>query len=115
MAQQGGLENCTFGFWWSLSRETVSKDHYFVTLRKSKLTRGLPIPAHECMSMFMEADSLYLPLCMHISHKHTRPSSRLEAESTAINIHEVIIINVTKVILFLLNRDGFLHLETNQL
>lgn len=115
MAQQGGLENCTFGFGWSLSKETMSKDHYFVTLRERKIARGFPIPAHECRSMFTEADSLYLPLCMHISHKHTRPSLRLEAKSTAINIHEVIIINVTKVILFLLNRVGFLHLETNQL
>ena len=64
--------------------------------------------------MFVEADSLYLLLRIHSWHKHPAPP-RLEAESTVINIHEVIIINVTKVILFLLSRDKFLHLETNQL
>lgn len=72
-----------------------------MTLRKSKIVRGFPIPAHECTLIFMEANSLYLPLCMPHSHKHT-PLSRLQAESTVVNIHEIIIINVTKVILFLL-------------
>lgn len=92
----------------------MSKDHYFVTLRNSKIVRGFPIPVCECMSIFMEVDSLYLSLQTHI-YTNAPPLSRLEAQSIAIHMHEIIIINVTKVILFLLSRDQFLPLETNQL
>lgn len=69
---KGGLENCKFGLWRSLSREIMSKELYFVTLRKSEIVTGFPISAHECMLVFMEASSLFLPLCMHIhTNTHT--------------------------------------------
>lgn len=48
------------------------------------------------------------------SHTHTH-LSRLEAQSTVINIHENFIINITEVILFLLSWDWHLHLEADQL
>ena len=58
MSQKWGVENCKFGLWWSLSREIMSKDHHFMTLRKSKIVGGFPIPVHEGTLIFMEASSL---------------------------------------------------------
>lgn len=59
---------------------------------------------------------LYLSPSMHAHFPQTdTPLSRLGAESIVIHIHEIIIINVTRVISFLLSRDELLHLETNQL
>ena len=50
------------------------------------------------------------------SHTHTHTHlSRLEAQSSVINIHENFIINITEVILFLLSWDWHLYLEADQL
>lgn len=83
-----------------------------MTLRKSKIIRGLLLPVRECTPLLMEADSIS-SLHAH-SHKHTCASQDCRL-SALINIHEIIIINNTKVILFFLRGGWFLHLVADLL
>lgn len=76
-----------------------------MTWRKSKIVRAfLFLPVNICK--YAGGLNVYLTLSSHF-HIHTGTFSRLQAGSVTMHIHEMVVINVTEVILFLLARTGF--------